>query len=305
MKVPAGLKIFHSDRYDLPLPEGHRFPMNKYKLVRNGLIQEGIAEIHQIIEAPLADQNDILRVHDESYYHAIEYGTLEARDQRKIGFPWSEIMLPRSRASVGGFLMAVENALSFGVSGNLSGGTHHSFKGHGEGFCVFNDFVIAAFKLLEEKRFKNILILDLDVHQGNGNASLCQDIPEVFVVSIHGKGNYPFHKPPSDWDIPLLDGTEDGEYLKTLEMVLRELSLRSWDIILYQAGVDPLKEDHLGKLNLSHQGLYLRDEMVLQFAKDRSIPIALGLGGGYARPIDHTVKAHLNTYKAIASIFGP
>jgi acetoin utilization deacetylase AcuC-like enzyme len=277
--------------------------MSKYKMVRHGLLNEGLIAQEQLFEAPLAPENDILRVHDEKYYHAIEFGTLEPSEQRKIGFPWSEVMIKRSRASVGGFLSAVDYALIHGVAGNLSGGTHHSFKDRGEGFCVFNDFVIAAFKLIAEREFKNILILDLDVHQGNGNAALCKDIAEVFVVSIHGKSNYPYQKPPSDWDIPLEDHTEDNTYLKTLEGVLKELSLRRWDIILYQAGVDPLKEDRLGKLSLSHQGLFLRDEMVLNFAKSRNIPIALGLGGGYAQPIELTVNAHLNTYKAMVKAF--
>ncbi len=303
MKLPPFVKVFHSDRYDLPLPDGHRFPMEKYKMVRLGLLKEKILIEDQLKEAPEASEKDILRVHDEKYYHAIEFGTLEPSEQRKIGFPWSEVMIKRSRASVGGFLGAVNSALEFGVAGNLSGGTHHSFKNRGEGFCVFNDFVIAAHKLMAEKDFKNILILDLDVHQGNGNADLCKDTPEIFTVSIHGKSNYPYHKPPSDWDIPLEDHTEDNEYLKTLEKVLKELSLKNWDIILYQAGVDPLKEDRLGKLSLSHQGLFLRDEMVLSFAKSRGIPVALGLGGGYATPIDLTVMAHLNTYRALAKVF--
>lgn len=303
MKTPDLLKVFHSDRYDLPLPEGHRFPMDKYKKVREGLLNQGLVQDYQLIEAPFAHVEDILRVHDEKYYHAIEFGTLEPREQRKIGFPWSEVMLKRSRASVGGFIKAVDHALEFGVSGNLSGGTHHSFKDRGEGFCVFNDFAVTAFKCIAERGFKNILILDLDVHQGNGNASICRDISEIFVVSMHGKANYPYHKPPSDWDIDLEDNTEDEEYLKTLESILKELSLRSWDIILYQAGVDPLKEDGLGRLSLSHQGLYQRDLMVLSFAKKRRIPIALGLGGGYANPIEATVEAHINTYRALSKVF--
>lgn len=296
-------KVYQSDRFDLPLPDGHRFPMDKYKKVKNGLISQSILKKDQILEAPMASPEDILRVHDEKYYHAIEFGTLDPREQRKIGFPWSEVMLKRSRASVGGFISAVESALENGVSGNLSGGTHHSFKNRGEGFCVFNDFSVAAFKLIHERGFKNILILDLDVHQGNGNAEICKDIPEIYVMSIHGKSNYPYKKPPSDWDIALEDNTEDEAYLKTLDSVLKELSLKSWDIILYQAGVDPLKEDTLGRLSLGHQGLFQRDQMVLSFAKARSIPIALGLGGGYSSPIDHTVEAHLNTYRAIKKVF--
>lgn len=280
--------------------------MDKYKKVREGLLKNNILQESQVIPAPLASKEDILLVHEEKYYHAIELGTLEAREQRKIGFPWSEIMLSRSRASVGGFLAAVENSLTndYGVSGNLSGGTHHSFADRGEGFCVFNDFAVAGIKLINEKSFKNILILDLDVHQGNGNAAILKDVSEVFVVSLHGKENYPYQKPPSDWDVPLDSNTEDEEYLKTLESVLKELDHRHWDIVLYQAGVDTLKEDKLGKLNLTLQGLFQRDQMVLTYAKSRNIPIALGLGGGYALPIELTVEAHLNTYRAIDQVYG-
>lgn len=303
--LSSDFKVFHSDRYDLPLPQGHRFPMDKYKKVRQGLLEAQILSPHHLEEAPLASKEDVLLVHTENYYHAIEMGTLEPREQRKIGFPWSEVMLLRSRASVGGFLSAIEAALTSNikVGGNLSGGTHHSFPDRGEGFCVFNDFAIGTKKLIKERGFKNILILDLDVHQGNGNAEILTPLDEVYVVSIHGKTNYPYQKPPSDWDIPLGDHTEDEEYLETLDKVILELSSRPWDIILYQAGVDPLKEDKLGKLNLTLNGLKERDHMVLNFAKTHNIPIALGLGGGYATPIELTVEAHLNTYRTIKNIY--
>ncbi|MCF8059830.1 MAG: histone deacetylase [Bacteriovoracaceae bacterium] len=303
MTLSREILVYHSDHYDLPLPEGHRFPMEKYKRVRKALTEANIIRSENIQRAPLAKKEDILLVHTETYYHAIEFGTLEARDQRKIGFPWSDVMLNRSRASVGGFLAAVDSALINGVSGNLSGGTHHSFPDRGEGFCVFNDFAVAAKKLIKEKNFQNILVIDLDVHQGNGNAAILTPLEEVFVVSMHGASNYPYIKPSSDWDIPLEDNTSDEVYLENLDYILQKLSLRSWDIILYQAGVDPLKEDKLGRLSLSHVGLYQRDYRVLKFAKERNIPIALGLGGGYSLPIDHTVEAHLNTYKAVASLY--
>ncbi len=305
MILPDFVKVFHSDHYDLPLPDGHRFPMNKYKLVREALINFGLIKPDNIFKAPLADKNDILIVHTEDYYDSIEFGTLEPRDQKKIGFPWSDVMLNRSRASVGGFLAAVEMALKHGVSGNLSGGTHHSFPDRGEGFCVFNDFAIASKKLIKQRNFKNILVLDLDVHQGNGNAAILTPLEEVYVVSMHGSANYPYIKPASDWDIPLEDNTNDKTYLEALDLVLNKLSHRPWDIILYQAGVDPLDKDKLGRLSLSHVGLYQRDFRVLNFAKQRNIPIALGLGGGYSQPIEHTVEAHLNTYKAIASTYSP
>lgn len=296
-------RVFHSDRYDLPLPIGHRFPMEKYGRLRKALITEGILSQENLEEAPFAPKEDILRVHTHTFFEAVKNGTLDKSAQRLIGFPWSEVMLKRSLASVGGFLKAVEEALEFGVSGNLSGGTHHSFSDRGEGFCVFNDFAVAAMKCKEAYDFHDILILDLDVHQGNGNAEILKSVEEVFVVSIHGEKNYPYKKPPSDLDIGLPDDTEDDEYLDTLERTLQRLDLRKWDIILYQAGVDPLKEDTLGKLSLSHQGLFQRDLKVLQFAKDRKIPIALGLGGGYSKPIEPTIEAHLNTYRAVREVY--
>lgn len=200
-------------------------------------------------------------------------------------------------------MMAAEEAIMSGFSGNLSGGTHHSFHSHGEGFCVFNDFAITANDLIIKKGLHDILILDLDVHHGNGNAELLSHMPEVFIVSFHGEHNYPFSKPASDLDIAFPNFTEDDFYLDKLQQVLEKLSLRKWDIILYQAGVDPLKEDHLGKLSLSLEGLYKRDRLVFEFAKSLDTPIAVGLGGGYAKPIELTVEAHLNTYRAASTVF--
>lgn len=297
------LKVFHSDRFDLPLPLGHRFPMEKYSLLREALIEKRILTAGNLFEAPLAEKKDILRVHTPEFYESVEFGTLDEKAQRLIGFPWSEVMIKRSRASVGGFLSAIDAAIDFGVSGNLSGGTHHSFSDHGEGFCVFNDFAVGALKCIEERNFHDILILDLDVHQGNGNAAILKDREEVFVVSMHGATNYPYKKPPSDIDIDLPNHTTDKEYLETLSRLLSNLGKRKWDIIFFQAGVDPLKEDSLGKLDLSHEGLFMRDQLVLEFAKNRNIPIALGLGGGYSKPIGPTIQAHLNTYLAVKKVY--
>lgn len=277
--------------------------MEKYRLVREELLRREILSEENLIKAPLASKEDILRVHCEEYYDHIEKGTLDSKAQKLIGFPWSEVMIKRSRASVGGFLSAVESALLNGVGGNLSGGTHHSFRDRGEGFCVFNDFAVAGFKLIEEKNFHDILVLDLDVHQGNGNASLMTSKEETFVVSLHGERNYPYRRPPSDIDIDLPDHTQDSAYLEVLEQTLEKLSRRKWDIILYQAGVDTLKEDKLGRLDLTLDGLIERDRLVLSFAKNKQIPIALGLGGGYSSPISTTIEGHLNTYKVVREIF--
>lgn len=298
------MKIYYSDHYDLPLPKEHRFPMQKYGLIRRSLLEQGIVKENELFPAPLSSKEDILRVHTESYYLDIQNGTLGTKEQRLIGFPWSPIMIKRSRASVGGFLAAVNASLKDGIAGNLSGGTHHSFPDRGEGFCVFNDFAIASKKLIHERGFKNILILDLDVHQGNGNAFILTPRKECYVVSFHGKNNYPFRKEKSDLDIELPNDTTDDTYLSQLQHTLKELeSLRPWDIILYQAGVDGLQEDKLGKLSLSHKGMYERDRLVFQFAKKKSTPLAVGLGGGYSNPITSTVEAHLNTYRAIKEIY--
>lgn len=299
----SSLKVFHSDRFDLPLPSGHRFPMEKYRLLRDSLLSHEILKSENLYEAPLANVDDILRVHTKEFYDAVATGSLDPKAQRLIGFPWSEVMIKRSRASVGGFVSAVESAIKNGIAGNLSGGTHHSFADHGEGFCVFNDFAVAALKCIHEYDFHDILLIDLDVHQGNGNASILRDFEEVFVFSMHGGNNYPYRKIDSDLDINLPDNSKDEEYLNTLTKVLVKLSQRKWDIILYQAGVDPLEEDSLGKLSLTHQGLKERDLLVLNFAKERDIPIALGLGGGYSKPITHSVQAHLNTYLAVKEVY--
>jgi len=297
------VKAFYSDPFDLKLPPEHRFPMEKYKMLREALIAEGIFKLQELELSPLASYEDITRVHTPQYYHAVEFGTLEPSAQRKIGFPWSEMMLKRSLASVGGFLAAVDYAQGHGFAGNLSGGTHHSFPSHGEGFCVFNDFAVACLKLIHEQDYKNILVLDLDVHQGNGNAAILTPVKEVFVVSLHGRKNYPYKKPPSDWDVAFEDNTEDDEYLTKLNEVLEELFVRPWDMVLYQAGVDPLREDRLGKLSLSHQGLFQRDKLVFNKCHKNSIPVAIGLGGGYATPIKHSIEAHCNTYRAAKEIF--
>ncbi|MCR9203715.1 MAG: histone deacetylase [Halobacteriovoraceae bacterium] len=299
----SSFKVYHSDRYDLPLPDGHRFPMDKYRLIREKLLSQEILKEENLFEAPLAKVDDILRVHSRTFYDAVANGSLDKKAQRLIGFPWSEVMIKRSRASVGGFVSAVESAIENGIAGNLSGGTHHSFADHGEGFCVFNDFAVAALKCIHEFDFHDILLIDLDVHQGNGNASILRNYEEVFVFSMHGGNNYPYKKVASDLDIDLPDNTDDEKYLSTLTKVLSRFSQRKWDIILYQAGVDPLKEDTLGKLALTQQGLKERDLLVLKFAKERNIPIALGLGGGYSMPISQTVQAHLNTYLAVKEVY--
>jgi acetoin utilization deacetylase AcuC-like enzyme len=221
-------------------------------------------------------------------------GNLPANELRPIGLPWSPELYQRSLCSVGGFVAATENALSDGFSALLAGGTHHAHRDRGEGYCVFNDFAVATLRLLTQKRVKKVLIIDLDVHQGNGNSSILGDRDDVFIFSMHGERNYPFRKVKSHLDIALPQGCSDEQYLSSLENALQELS--SADIILYQAGVDVLKEDKLGTFALTYEGIRKRDRMIFEFAIQRGIPLALAIGGGYSEPIDFTISAYANTF---------
>lgn len=271
--------------------------MEKYRLLRIALLENKILSPEELYPAPLAKKEQILLAHAETYYEQIETGSVPAFIMKRIGFPWSERVILRSRASVGGFMAACTTAIDEGFSANLSGGTHHAHHDRGEGFCVFNDFAIASLYLLSVQKVKKILIIDLDVHQGNGNSSILGNHKDVFVFSMHGKNNYPFEKIPSHLDVELPDNCEDEQYLSELEKHLSSLSNKPFDFIMYQAGVDPLKGDRFGKLSLSFEGLKSRDQMVFDFAKKLNIPMAMALGGGYAEPIENTIRAHLNTYR--------
>jgi acetoin utilization deacetylase AcuC-like enzyme len=287
-------KFFYTDHIQVPLPEGHRFPMEKYRLLREALVKEEILRPSQLHAAPLALREDLLRAHEVSYVSGLLSGTLSSKELRPIGLTWSEKLLERSLASVGGYVASCEAALENGFGALLAGGTHHAHADRGEGFCVFNDFAVAALKLLQEKKTQRILILDLDVHQGNGNSSILGEREDVFIVSLHGEKNYPFRKIKSHLDVPLASGVGDREYLQSLEEALGKINFQ-FDFIMYQAGVDNLKEDTLGTLNLSFEGLKKRDQMVFEFA--HHTPLAMAIGGGYARPIDLTIAAHVNTFK--------
>lgn len=298
------MKIYYSDHYTIPLPEGHRFPMQKYQLLREGLLREGVLSPQELLATEPATFEEVASVHDARYVQKIIDGTLEKLEIRRIGFPWSPALVTRSFATVGGAISAAREAMVSGFSGNLAGGTHHAFSDAGEGFCVFNDQAVVAQILLNERLIRKAAIIDLDVHQGNGTSSIFSGRPEIFVFSMHGEKNFPFRKVPSTLDIPLPDDTGDEIYLQTLEENLPAIKAFSPDIILYQAGVDPLKEDRLGRLSLSFEGLMRRDELVIRFAKENGIPISLAMGGGYAEPIELTVRAHINTYRAGRLIFG-
>jgi acetoin utilization deacetylase AcuC-like enzyme len=295
--------FYYTDYIKVPLGLNHRFPMEKYELLRLELLNRKIISSAQLIPAPLASIQDILLAHSKRYVEGIENGTLPTQELRLIGLPWSNQLYQRSLAAVGGFIHASESALRYGFSALLAGGTHHAHQDKGEGFCIFNDFAVAALKLLKEKKVSKILILDLDVHQGNGNSSLLGHRKDVFVCSLHGEKNYPFKKIPSHLDFNLPPRCEDREFLNILEMALEKLSSQHFDLVFYQSGVDGLKEDRFGTLSLSLDGLRKRDEMVFSWIKRNNIPCAMAIGGGYATPITKTIEAYAQTFMVAKCYF--
>ncbi len=301
------MKVFYSDEFVLPLPPGHRFPMQKYRMLRERVEAE-LAHI-ELREAPIAGDRDLELAHSRHYIERVVQGDLDATQQRLIGFPWSPEMVERSRRSAGATVAACRAALGDGVAVNLAGGTHHAHAAHGEGFCVFNDAAVAARVLQRDARTQAggatdfpIAIVDLDVHQGNGTASIFCDDPTVFTLSLHGEHNYPFHKARSDLDIALPDGCEDAPYLQALAGALEQVfAWRMPRLIIYLAGADPHQGDRLGRLGLSHGGLEQRDACVFEAAFARHIPVAVAMAGGYGRDIDETVDIHLRTVQLAAA----
>ncbi len=297
------MKVFYSDHYTIPLPDGHRFPMEKYRLIRLALLKHGVVRDNHLLEPPMPSPETLMMAHTREYVEAVLNGTLSDFQIRKIGFPYSAALVERSLATVGGALAAAEEALRNGVSGNLAGGTHHAFADSGEGYCVFNDLAVVTNYLRAVHKVQRVAIIDLDVHQGNGNSAILGGRDDVFIFSMHGAKNYPFRKVPSTIDLDLPDGTSDKDFLSLLKDYLPKVFAFKPDIVLYQAGVDPLKEDALGRLALTHEGLQERDRLVLKACRAHGIPVSLALGGGYAKPIDLTVEAHVGTYKAIREVF--
>lgn len=290
------LRIFHSDRFVPTLPPGHRFPIAKYGLVREQLQYEGTVQPSQLVEAPPCQEAAILAVHTAAYWEQIKQLRLSSRAARRIGFPQSSQLVERSRRSVQGTLLAAEWALQHGIGINLAGGTHHAFADHGEGFCLLNDLAITARQLLATGAVRRLLILDLDVHQGNGTARIFQNEPRVFTCSMHGAANYPLHKEQSDLDLALESGSGDSQYLRLLERTLSKLLHQfTPDLVLYQAGVDVLASDRLGHLSLTRNGCKRRDQLVIQSLTRKHIPLAICLGGGYSARLADTVEAHANT----------
>ena len=297
------VKVFYSDHFVLPLPEGHRFPMKKYSMLRERVERSGICKNGELRAPHAVTDEEILRAHAPGYLEKVVTGTLTDKEMRRIGFPWSQRMVERSRRASGGTLDAARVALSEGIAGNLAGGTHHAFADRGEGFCVLNDSAIAARALLTEGLVEKIVILDTDVHQGNGTAAILRADPSVFTLSIHGAKNYPFRKEESDLDVPLPDETGDDVFLATLgEALERVLDLEDWDLALFLAGADPFEGDKLGRLSVTKSGLAERDRMVLEGCRERDIPVAVTMAGGYAREVEDTVDIHFQTIKTAADI---
>jgi acetoin utilization deacetylase AcuC-like enzyme len=288
------VRLYYSDHHAFPLPPGHRFPVEKYSLLRAALARD---EMWCLEPAPFADAAAIELAHSPDYVRAFLAGTLEPRAMKRIGFPWSEGLVRRTLASVGGTLAAARDALSHGLGGNLAGGTHHAFRDEGSGFCVFNDIAVAIRSL-----GRRAAVIDLDVHQGDGTAGIFEGDPGVFTLSIHGENNFPFRKQRSSLDIGLPDGAGDDIYLARLRAALDEVANFRPEIVFYQSGVDGLAGDRLGRLTLTHAGLATRDRMVCEFARRLGLPLVITLGGGYSEPISRTVEAHANTYRIAAAV---
>ena len=294
------MHAFYADHFVLPLPEGHRFPMRKYSLLRERLSQE-LPSLH-MQQAPAASDGELALAHAPAYIQAVRTGSLPPQMQREIGFPWSEGMVERSRRSAGATIAAARVALTEGLAGNLAGGTHHAGSEQGGGFCVFNDAAVAA-RLMQAERFRQtkrvlqVAVVDLDVHQGNGTAQIFAQDPSVFTLSLHGEKNFPFRKVQGDWDVDLPDGTGDEAYLQALHQALETLEQRfDAELIIYLAGADPHEGDRLGRLKLTYDGLIARDRAVMDWAWQRRIPLVMCMAGGYGRDIETTVQVQVNTW---------
>ena len=295
------MKAFYSDHFVLPLPEGHRFPMAKYSMLREELVQELSAV--QMFEAPAATEGELALAHAPDYVQAVKSGTLSPEALREIGFPWTPAMAERSIRSAGASIAAGRAALKEGISGTLAGGTHHASANQGGGFCVFNDIAGTARVLQMEyfrqtKKTLQVLVVDLDVHQGNGTASIFANDPSVFTLSLHGEKNFPFRKVPSDLDVGLPDGCTDGPYLEALNRALIEMSERfKPDFLIYLAGADAHEGDRLGRLKLTEAGMAARDQKVFDWALASNIPMIICMGGGYGHDLRSTVAVQMNTWR--------
>lgn len=293
------MKIFYTDHFVLPLPPEHRFPMQKYALLRQRVAESDLIAPEDMCVPHAASDTEIIRAHDSEYLHRVQHGLLTPQEIRRIGFPWSPEMVERSRRSCGATIEACRAALTDGFAANLAGGTHHAFYDAGQGFCVFNDSAIAARAMQAEGRAQRVIIIDCDVHQGNGTASILADDPTIFTFSIHGAKNFPFHKERSDLDVELEDGTDDATYLTALAKGLGQaLILAQADLAIYLAGADPFVGDRLGRLALTKAGLAERDRLVFDYCQAAGLPLAITMSGGYAPQIEDIVDIHFQTIRA-------
>lgn len=298
------LKVAFSPIFLYQVPEKHRFPMQKYRLIPERLIEEGILSEDNLFAPDKLTEEEILTTHTSEYWQKLKTQTLSRKEARAIGFEMTPELVERGRYIAHATYECALYAKQYGVSLNVAGGTHHSFTDHGEGFCVFNDVCIASNLLLSRGEAERILVVDLDVHQGNGSASIMANEPRVFVFSMHGEKNYPFRKPPSDLDIELANDTDDETYLTQLKQTLPNLiAEHKPDLIFYQSAVDVLATDKLGKLALTPEGCKQRDDFVLRQARDNNIPIAVVMGGGYSEDVEDVVEAHCNTFRLAKQLF--
>jgi acetoin utilization deacetylase AcuC-like enzyme len=293
-------RIFSTDQYQFTLPEGHKFPVSKYGILRDLIEKEGLFQLEQ---AAPAEAEIVALAHDPAYVGGFMEGSLPPSVIRRIGLPWSQLLVQRAFASVGGTISASLQAMEHGWGATLGGGTHHAFRSEGAGFCVFNDVAVAIQFLRQRGLIRRAAVIDLDVHQGDGTAEIFKDDPDVFTLSMHGESNFPFRKKQSSLDIPLPDGVEDEEYLHRLDAVLPAAFGSRPDIVFYQSGVDPLASDSLGRLSLTPQGLIERDRMVFKAARSLGAPFVLTSGGGYSRPIELSAHAHASTYRTAYEMF--
>ncbi|MEM7549111.1 MAG: histone deacetylase [Bacteroidota bacterium] len=304
--VNEKLKIAFSSKYIYELPDNHRFPIQKYELLKDQLIRDDIAFEENFYEAGLVEKDVLKKAHSSEYVEKVINQKLSKKEVRKIGLPIYDVSISRALNSVQATLDSSDYALETGLGINIGGGTHHAYIDHGEGFSIFNDLAVAASNLLSENRVKRVLIVDLDVHQGNGTASIFQNDDRVYTMSFHGKNNYPLKKEKSDLDIAFDDFTEDSQYLLELEKYLPKIiKIHKPDIVFYQAGVDILKTDLLGKLSISKEGCKERDRIMFQNVRNNNIPILITLGGGYSALLKDNINAHRNTIsEAVDIIFG-
>jgi len=297
------MQVFYTPRYYADIGPGHVFPIRKFELVRDKLLAEGTMEPAELIEPSPAPLEDVLLVHTSDYVSRLCSGELTVKEIRRLGLPWSESLVQRSFYAVGGTLAATRASLADGYSSNLAGGTHHSFSDRGEGFCVLNDVAIAIRAMRARKLIQRAAIVDCDVHQGNGTATIFAGDNDTFTFSIHGANNYPLFKAQSTLDVELPDGTSDTEYLKTLARHLPAVFADDPEIVFYLAGADPFKGDKLGRLALSIDGLRKRDAYVLRECYEREVPIVTVMSGGYGKDINDTIEIHCNTIRTVKEVF--